>query len=45
MIKLTLKLPKDAAERLVKLLNSDTPEGKQAREELGVVSAKLKGAQ
>jgi hypothetical protein len=36
MIKITIELPADAAERLVTLLKSDTPEGKQAREALKV---------
>jgi hypothetical protein len=36
MIKITIELPEDAAQRLVTLLKSDTPEGKQAREALKV---------
>ncbi len=41
MVKLTLELPLEAAERLIKLLNSDTPEGAAARKALGVESATL----
>ena len=36
MIKITIELPEDAAQRLVTLLKSDTPEGKQAREAVKV---------
>ncbi len=35
-VKITIELPVEAAERLVKLLKSDTLEGKQAREALKV---------